>query len=48
MVTPFIHRKRDGSLLPTQVVVGKVLPEIGDDFVAPVAGQPGFIGPLQQ
>jgi hypothetical protein len=34
---------------PTQVLVGKVQPDTDDgDFVAPLPGQEGFIGPLQQ
>lgn len=34
---------------PTKVLVGKVQPDTDDgDFVAPLPGQEGFIGPLQQ
>jgi hypothetical protein len=34
---------------PTKVLVGKVQPDTdNEDFVAPLPGQEGFIGPLQQ
>jgi len=36
-------------VVPTKVLVGKVQPDTDDgDFVAPLPGQEGFIGPLQQ
>lgn len=33
---------------PGKLLVGKVVPDTDDDFVAPRPGQEGFIGPLQQ